>query len=256
MTRFPTEDSCIEYVFQKRFPDARGYKRIPTRKAYVNYKGHQIYPLAGTIFEKSRVPLNIWFYALYLFSISKNGVAAKELQRHFGVTYKTAWRMNTKIRSLMYQDSEKLTGTVEADETYFGGKRRSSCRFKNKAVVVGIVQRGGPIRVRKLPNRTEYQVIPFLAECVEDGSLLYTDEARVYNATKRYERGTVTHSKGQYVDGDIHTNTIEGFWGQFKRSVHGTYHNVSKEYLQSYIDEFAFRYNYRSEPFEELIKRI
>lgn len=257
MEMFPDDVTCLEYVFRKRFPDTLGYQRIKARPAYVNKRtGHHIHPLAGTVFEKTRTPLRIWFYAIYLFSISKNGVAAKELQRHFGVTYKTALRMTRKIRSLMYQDEFQLTGTVEADETYVGGRRRSTARFKNKAVVLGAVQRGGQVRCITTPTRNEYDVIPFITKNVRDGSMLYTDEARVYRATKRYGRGTVQHSKHQYVDGDVHTNTIEGFWGQFKRSIHGTYHNVSREHLASYLDEFAFRYNYRSGAFDKLMERI
>lgn len=256
MKRFPTEEACIEYIFSKRFPEVRGYKRIPTRRAYVNNYGHQIYPLAGTILEKSRTPITTWFYAMYLYSISKNGVAAKELQRQFGVTYKTAWRMANRIRRLMEQKDRKLTGILEADETYIGGRRRSTAKFKNKSVVMGMVQRGGPVRVQVLKNRGEYQIMPFLERNAKKGAFLFTDEAPVYNIARGYMRGSVRHADYQYADGIIHTNTIEGFWGQLKRSLHGTYHSVSKQHLQAYIDEFAFRYNYRTAPFEELIKRL
>lgn len=256
MAHFPNDDTCLQYVFERRYPDHKGYYRIKKRLAFANHMGCQIYPLKGTIFERSRTPLVLWFYAIYLFSISKNGVAAKELERHLGVTYKTAWRMAGRIRRLMRQDHDQLTGVVEADETYVGGRRRSSCAFKDKVPVLGVVQRGGHIRVKALKNRGEYQIAPFIEKNVKKQSLLYTDEARVYGTVMGYKRDTVKHRAFEFVRGEVHTNTIEGFWGQFKRSLHGTHHSVSKQYLQSYLDEFAFRYNHRMAAFEKLLERI
>jgi transposase len=253
---FPDEDACLDYIFRRKYPDLRGYHRISTRIAYVNNKSHQIYPLKGTIFEKSRTLLTSWFYAMYLFHTSKNGVAAKELERQLGVTYKCAWRMAMKIRELMAQDTYKLFGIIEADETYVGGRRRSSNRFRDKTVVVGAVQRKGPIRVRKLEDRGEGQIIPFVEKAIRKRATLYTDEAPVYNIAQGYKRGTVKHSAYEFVRGKVHTNTIEGFWGQFKRSLNGTFHSVSKQHLQAYLDEFAFRYNHRSSSFSEMLKRI
>src|SRR5262245_52532312 len=116
---FPDEEACLLYILRRKYPRKKWY-RIRGRKAFVDRRGKQIYPLKGTIFEKSRTPLRSWFYAIYLFSVSKNGVAAKELQRTLGVTYKTAWRMAKQIRTLMGPEDAQLQGTVEVDETYFG----------------------------------------------------------------------------------------------------------------------------------------
>lgn len=125
-TEFPSEDACLAHLFKSKYPYATGYYRIKKRKAYCNSKGHTIYPLKGTIFEKSKTPLALWFYALFLFSSSKHGVSAAELSRQLGVSYKCAFRMCQKIRGLMQQGTEQLSGIVEADETYIGGRARLS----------------------------------------------------------------------------------------------------------------------------------
>src|SRR3989344_6587845 len=141
---FSNDTVCLDYIFAKRFPKAEGYYRINDRKCYSHKTTkHQIHPLAGTIFEKSSTPLTVWFEAIYLFSIAKNGVSAKELQRHFGVTYKTAWRIAHQIRRLMSNTGPKLSGLVEADETYMGGYRRGGQGGRGKTPVIGLVQRGG-----------------------------------------------------------------------------------------------------------------
>ena len=253
---FPNNDACLHHIFRSNYPYLEGYHRIKKRLAYVNNVGHQIYPLKGTIFEKSRTSLTKWFFAIYIFHLSKNGVSAKEMERYLGVTYKTAWRMGMRIRTLMDQDKDKLRGIIEADETYIGGRRRTSNKFKDRAVTLGIVQRGGQVRVKVIERRDEFNVIPYLDQNIKKRSTLYTDEAKVYTVAFNFKRETVTHSKHQYVNGEVHTNTIEGFWGQLKRSLHGTYHCVSNEHLQLYIDEFAFRYNYRGLVFDEMMKRL
>ena len=254
---FPNDDTCLEYIFKKKYPDSKGWYRVSGRKAYANAEGKQIYPLSKTIFEKSDTSLVKWFYAIFLFSQSKNGVSAKELQRQLSVTYKTAWRIGKQIRQLMTQDDTKLGGTIEADETYIGGTRRMKVKMENKTPVIGAVRRGGKIKAQALKNREEYSVIPFLMKNVKKGSILITDEAPVYKAVLDYKRRSVEHGKKQFAVGNLHTNTIEGFWSQLKRSINGTYHSVSKKYLQTYVDEFSFYYNARfSLPFEVLMERI
>ena len=133
---FPNDDICLDYVFHKKYPNIKAY-RIKGRKDYADTTGRQYSPLAGTIFEKSSTKLNLWFYAIYLFSTSKNGVSAKELERQLGVTYKTAWRMAKQIRSLMSDDGIKLTGIVEADETFIGGYTKDGFGGKGKVTVMG-----------------------------------------------------------------------------------------------------------------------
>ncbi len=187
---------------------------------------------------------------MFLMSQSKNGVSAKELERHLGVTYKTAWRMAKQIRILMEQKPSMLSGNVEADETYIGGKGKNNKRGRgaeNKTAVFGLVERQGDVKAQTVGNVKSATLIPIIAENVEQGSTLMTDEFRSYNASKSYGFGheTVNHSAKEYVKGLAHTNTLEGFWSQLKRSMDGTFHKVSPKYLQAYVDEFAWRYNHR-----------
>ena len=254
---FPNEDICLDTIFQERYGDVTicpncgvidtRFYRVKGRKCYAcMHCGYQLHPLAETIFHKSSTPLKSWFYAIYLFSVSKNGVAAKELERHLGVTYKTAHRMARQIRSLMTNTNPKISGNVEADETYIGGKTYSDRRFKNKTSVLGVVERNGEVRAKIVDGANASTVLPFLRANVEANSAIITDDSRIYNRLKReYPHESVNHSQYEYVRGIIHTNTIEGFWGQMKRSIDGTYHCVSPKYLQHYVNEFVFRYNLR-----------
>lgn len=243
---FPNDDACLAYIFQAKYPDAKQYYRVTGRKCWAHsMTGHQIHPLKGTIFEKSSTPLTLWFHAIFLFASAKNGVSAKELQRQLGVTYKCAWRIAHQIRKLMEQDGDPLSGTIEADETYIGGVRRVNVKMENKTPVVGAVKRNGGIRAKALHDRSTASVIPFLKANIKKGSLLITDDAQIYKSPFGYKQQTINHSKRSYVVGKVHTNTIEGFWSQMKRSFHGTYHSVSRQHLQTYVNEFAFRYNAR-----------
>ena len=258
---FPNDDVCLDYIFRRKYPHLKQYYRVKGRKCYANTAGKQIHPLAGTIFEKSSTPLTLWFYAIYLFSCGKNGVSAKELERQLGVTYKCAWRIAKHIRSLMGQDKDLLSGTVEVDETYFGGRKVMNEKMTNKSAVMGMVERKGRIRIKKIPNRETHIILNNLKNNVARGSQLMTDEWNAYKKTPKfgyYHKG-IKHGKKHYVAGDIHTNTIEGFWSQLKRSINGTYHSVSLKYLQLYVDEFAYRYNHRNDglsDFQYLLFRL
>lgn len=271
LKQFPTDDACIEYIFSMRYPDPvcseckaeKSFYRVSTRKCYsCSHCGNQIHPTAGTIFHKSSTPLTLWFHALFLFASSKNGVSAKEVQRQLGVTYKCAWRMSKQIRSLMTQGKNPLDGTVEMDETYIGGKRRGGKRGRgtDKEAVVGIVQRQGSVRVQHVDNVRAVTLMPMLRDNVKLGSAVMTDEFPVYNRVSKdgYLHEVVQHGIKEYVRGNAHTNTIEGFWSQVKRSISGTHHAVSPKYLQFYLNEFVFRYNHRessSSMFQLLLAR-
>lgn len=249
---FPNDDVCLDHIFAQRFgdlPDFNKYYRVTKRKCYAHsVTGQQIHPLAGTIFHKSATKLTNWFYAIFLMSQSKNGVAAKEIERHLGVTYKCAWRMAKQIRQLMAQSPSMLSGTVEADETYIGGKGGNNKRGRgaeNKTAVVGMVEREGEVRATAVADVSSSTISPLIRKNVEIGANLMTDEFRSYNSMAvDYNHQKITHSAKEYVRGEVHTNTIEGFWSQLKRSIDGTYHQISKKYLQAYVDEFAFRYNH------------
>lgn len=258
--QFPNDDACLDYMFQKQYDTLPAclkcgvvspkYYRVRKRKCYeCNDCGYQISPLANTIFHKSETPLTKWFYAIYLFSVGKNGVSAKEIERHLGVTYKTAWRMAKQIRFMMQQSDNPLSGIVEADETYIGGKAKLNQKFMNKTAVVGIVEKKkgvGQVKAFATQQANATVALPFLRTNIAADSILHTDESRIYSRVKRdFTHKFVNHSKLEYVRSGIHTNTIEGFWGQLKRSLDGTYHCVSPKYLQLYVNEFVYRYNHR-----------
>jgi transposase len=259
---FPTDDACLAYLFAKRWGQhgpvctcgkRDSFHKVAGRRTYAcAWCGAQLSPAAGTIFDHSPTPLTLWFYAMFLMCASKNGVAAKELQRQLGVTYKTAWRMAHAIRKLMDDGPGpgRLRGTVEGDETYIGGRRRGGKRGRGapgKTPVVGLVERGGEVRAKVLNRVTTAEVFRYLYMNVEEGATVYTDELAVYNYAQSwgYHHDRVHHASEEYVRGPVHTNTIEGFWSQLKRSLDGTYHHVSARHLHRYVGEFAWRYNRR-----------
>lgn len=258
--QYPNDDVCLDEIFNNRYGDLKccpdcgvvgaKFYRIKKRKCYAcMWCGYQINPLAGTIFHKSATPLKSWFFAMYLFSVSKNGVSAKELERALGVTYKCAHRIAQRIRMLMQQGSSPLDGIVEADETYVGGKRhRHDVRGDNKTAVIGLAQRKGEARAI-VADANASVVVPFVVSNLDPSAKLHTDESKLYYRVSRYlAHESINHAKREYARGNVTTNTIEGFWSQLKRSIDGTYHCVSPKYLQLYVDEFAYRYNHRTLP--------
>lgn len=266
---FPNDETCLHTVFLNRYGHLENcpvckskfsYHKVTDRKCYAcAYCANQISPLADTIFHKSSTELKNWFYTIFLFSSSKNGVAAKELQRQLGVTYKCAWRMAHQVRKLFEENVNLLSNIVEMDETYIGGKESNKHKdkrtpdnqgrsLKTKAAVLGAAERQGPIIAKVVTDTKSSTIKPFIREHIKIQSEIKTDEYIAYNGIKNmdYTHDTCDHSKKQYVKGDAHTNNLEGFWSQLKRSIHGTYHFVSPKHLQSYVNEFAFRYNRRN----------
>ena len=263
--QFPTDDACLEHLWQVRFGDevecpkcgkVGKFYRLSKAPAYSCPRcGHHIHPMVGTPFAKSHTPLQKWFYAMYLFTTTRHGVAAKELQRQLGVTYKCAWRMGHEIRKYMAEvDGETpLGGAVEADETYVGGKRSGGKRGRgapNKTIVFGILERGGDIMANVVPNIRKLTLQPIIAENVEPGSTVHTDELASYSGINQagYRHETVNHGLGEYVSGDSHVNAVEGFWARLKLSIRGTHVHVSRKHLQKYVKEFEYRYNMRTSP--------
>lgn len=258
---FPTDEVCLAYIFKKKYPEAKGYYPVTGRKCFANAQGKQIHPIAGTIFEKSATPLKSWFFAIYLFSQSRNGVSAKELQRQLGVTYKTAWRIGYQIRQLMKQGKSPLSNIVEVDETYVGGYQKGGHGGKGKTPVFGMLERGGAVKTKILSARESHLILRQIQKNIARGSHIVSDKFGAYKKTTKlgYSHASVNHWRKEFVRGNTHTNTIEGFWSQLKRSLNGTYHSVSPKYLQSYCDEFSFRYSRRasSSPiFASLMERI
>lgn len=260
--QFPNDDACLQYLFDARYGGMKAcphcgtvspkYYRVKNRMSFVCKEcRHQIYPLAGTIFEKSTTPLTDWFHALYLFSVSKNGVSAKEIERQVRVSYKTAHRMAKMIRILMHESGKLgFLGTpVEVDEAYIGGKGKSSCAGRdNKTPVLAALEVGGHVRTAVVPKANSETALPFLESNVRPGSMLHTDESKIYKHLRVrvvFDHESVRHIAKEFVKNGVTTNHVEGFFGQLKRSLDGTYHSVSPYWLHSYVSEFAFRYNHR-----------
>lgn len=271
MQEFPDDATCLEWLWRTRYsPDGvhaecpkcefyREFKRYDTsqrRQSWTcNGCGYHVHPTAGTIFHKSSTSLHLWFYSMYLMTSTRCGISAKQLERELGVTYKTAYRMATKIRQeLMTQDDEPLSGEVEADETYIGGKRRNTPRGRpgpnsHKVPVFGLVERKGRVRAVAVPNVKKATVMPQIVRHVIPATTMYTDELRSYDGLARagYGHERVNHSAQVYVSGDVHVNTIEGFWSLTKRGIGGVFHSVSAKHLQGYLNEYAWRYNHRDD---------
>ena len=286
-TEFPDNDACLEFLKEQRWPDGvttcskckveRKHYRVSGRTAYAcDHCGNHIYPLAGTIFEKSTTDLKLWFHAMFQMGSTKCGISAKQIQRETGVTYKTAWRMFKQIRSLMSEEISLEGSTVEMDEAYWGGKRkggksgRPGIGDKQKIPIVGMAQRQTPERAGRIVARVtedarQTTLHGLVREYVLPKSTVYTDEYPSYRGIQGiegkdrelmgYRHRRINHSSGVYVMGDVHTNTIEGFWSLIKRGIGGSHHAVSQKFLQSYLDEYAFRYNRRDVP-EPMFKLI
>jgi len=255
---YPNDDACLQEIFENRYGSltvcpqgnhATKFHRVQHRKCYACQAcGYQLHPLADTIFHKSETSLHSWFYAIFLFANSRNGVSAKELQRQLGVTYKTAWRMAKQIRRLCQSPTRPLSKIVEMDDTYVGGVRpgKRGRGAEGKTAVIGIVQREGRVVAKVTGDLSSASVLPFVQQHVKRGSTIMTDEFSTYRGVRKgYRRRAINHSLKQFANGNAHTNTIEGFWSQLKRSLSGTYHAVSPKYLQRYVDEFAYRYSQR-----------
>lgn len=265
---YPTDDACLEHVMTVRFGlrhtcrkcgtvDAT-FHRLAKRKAYACAScGDNLYPCAGTIFQDSRTSLQSWFYAIYQFCVTRHGVSGKELERSLGVTYKTAWRMGQQIRILMQRAEgfEMLQGHVEMDEAYVGGYRpgKRGAGAAGKTIVFGMAERDGRTVTQVVPNVKLETLRAVTLANVAPGTVVTTDELNSYNLLKRdgYKHMAVKHRAKEYVYPDRktgilhHTNTIESFWGLFKKSVASTHIHVSPKYMQRYLDEFTFRSNHR-----------
>lgn len=256
---FPTEEACLELIFASLHSTAcscgGAYSLIKGRKQYQCSKCRfQIAPTANTIFHKSATPLTLWFHAIHVFSNAKSGISAKQMERDLEVTYKTAWRMLHMIRKALKQDTDKLSGDVEMDTAYFGGRKNAGRNNENlgsavaaKSIVMGAVARKGKMRALVVPDATAVTHGDFLiGNVARENTRLMTDKSNRYvHSARLYNREWVDHSRKEYVRGDVYTNTIETFWSHVKRSIKGTHKVISKQHLQSYLDGFVFHYNNR-----------
>ncbi len=278
---FPNDSACLEYIKEQRWPNGMAqcakcgketkHHRVGNRTAYACQScGNHIYPLAGTVFEKSTTSLKTWFYAMYLMGSTRCGISAKQIQRETGVTYKTAWRMFRQIRSLLSDDGLQLEGsTIEMDEMYHGGKMERQGRQGRslaKTPVIGMIERSTPTKVGRVVARVatdaKRETLHGLAkEYILPASTIFTDEFISYHGLEMhgYVHKRIRHGAKVYVSGDIHTQNIEGFWSTVKRGISGVYHNVSAKYLQTYLNEYCFRYNRRDRGnllFRAILQRV
>jgi len=266
--RFPTEESCLDHLFQVRYGTdfvcpkcdrpAR-YSRVKARSYQCQWCAHQVYPTAGTPFDRTRTSLRDWFYVMFLFTTTRNGVAAKRVERELGVTYKTAWRMCHEIRKYMgaVDGSAPLGGSggvVEIDETIFGGSikgKGSGLQLENKTIILGMVERGGDVITQIVSSTKRTAIVPHVTRNVSRGSTVHTDGAYCYDGLWRhgFKHSSVNHAAGEYVTpAGTHVQTIEGFWAQLKRGINGTHIHVSQKHLPKYLAEFEYRWNMRQAP--------
>lgn len=259
---YPDDATCLGQIMKEQYGGTElacpacgaesKFHRMTKRRGYAcQHCGHHIYPCVGTIFEKSRTPLTEWFFAMYLMTSTRHGVAAKELERQIGCTYKTAWRMAHELRKLMAQadDHEPLSGHVEIDETFVGGMRKEDRaeRRGEKTIVFGMLQRDGALRAGTVPDTKQTTLEPLVLTNVQRGSVISTDEHHAYSDLRRsgFRHGTVLHSAKEYARGIHHVNSLEGHWARLKLSIRGTHVHVSGKHLWKYVCEFSYRRNMR-----------
>jgi transposase-like protein len=265
--RFPDDDACLEHIMEVRFGKRHTcrvcgnystfHRLTNRRRAFAcAHCGDNLYPTANTIFMDTRTPLQVWFYAIYLFVTTRHGVSGKELERTLGVTYKTAWRMGQQIRILMAKADgfEMLQGHIEMDEAYVGGHRpgKRGRGAHGKTIVFGMKQRGGRIQAKPVPDARKQTIRPIVLETVQQGSIVSTDEFGSYILLKGdgYNHGHIEHRAKEwvhYADDGVkhHTNSVESFWKLFKDSIRSTHIHVSSKYMDRYLKEFTFRSNHR-----------
>ena len=272
MREFPNDAVCLEWLWRERCSEdgehaecpqcerVRKFHKVKDRPAWdCDSCGFHMHPTAGTIFHKSSTSLHLWFFAMHLITSTRGGISAKQLERELGVTYKTAWRMFNLIRNeLMTDDATPLTGAVEVDETAWGGRPKVSMTRgmtmpqaqtfakTRKVGVLAMVERGGKVRAYVQPREGALATVSLH---VDPKATVYTDEWAGYRSLHQTHPAhyTIRHTDRIYASGHVHTQTVEGFFGNVKRGISGVYHNVSVKWLQGYLNEYTWRYNHRSD---------
>lgn len=283
---FREEKTCIEYYEQIRWNGKPVCPHCGNEKVYKTNRGHKcankechkkFTVKVGTIFENSKIPFRIWFAAIYLATTHKKGISSVQLAIDLGITQKTAWFVLHRIREMLKDKSPQMLGEnnmVETDATYIGGKeknkhlrkRRSHTDrhltnegklYKPKKTVIGIIERDGKVALKYVSGETTKNMVDFVTMHVPSGATIYSDEAPAYKKLEKfYTHDNVKHSLNIYVNGDVHTNTIENFWSILKRGLYGIYHQVSDKHISRYLDEFAARYNTRKLSSQERFEKF
>lgn len=269
LTYFTNESACKSALIECRWGDDVICPYCGKHHCHKGYNDRFVCPVChnkfsctvGTIFHNSKVSLRKWFIAMYLMSSHKKGISSVQLAKDIEVTQKTAWCMLQKIRTLFTQENCPLGGDIEIDEVYIGGKEYWKHKVKKvtgtqgrstktKTPVFGILKRGKTSYVYavKVPQTDRSTLLPIINDRVLKNSQLFTDESATYYPLSGmgYDHYIVNHKQGEYVQGNVYTNNIEGFWGHFRRMITGIYHKASKKHLQGYIDEAVWRWNNRS----------
>lgn len=268
MEYFTDDSKCRKVIEDSRWGDDVICPYCGQHHCKKGYRGRFVCPhcgnkfscTVGTIFENTKIPLRKWFIAIYLISYHKKGISSCQLARDIRVTQKTAWYILHKIRTLFHQKEPQMEGEIELDEVYVGGKTYFKHRSRGqnglrgrslqyKTPVFGMMNRaGGKVYAIVVPCTDRITLLPIINHICKKNSILYTDEMSAYDPLDKmgYDHRVVNHGGRQYVSKFSYTNTIEGYWGHFKRMISGTYHNIPKKYLQRYVDESAFRWNHRT----------
>ena len=264
MERFHKEEECRDALGELRWPGGVTCPRCSGKQhAYDSnsYRwdcyscGYGFTALVGTVFQDTKLPLRKWFMAVLLMVEAKKGISANQIKRTLGVSYKTAWYLCHRIRAAMAEATpEPLTGTVEVDETYVGGKVRGKGRGYrgNKTIVAGAIERGGDVVLQVVGDNGRQTLHDFIRNSTDPRvRRIMTDEWPAYRGIADHDttHETVNHSAEEWVRGDVHTNTVEGVWSLFKRSVTGSYHKLSAKHLDAYLDELEWRFNNRQNPY-------
>ena len=265
MDDYNCDDACREALEDIRWPAGPACLRCgDTAVDPVRGRGqwmcrscdYQFSVTAGTIMHRSHLPLRKWFVAIYLMCEAKKGVSANQLKRTLGVAYQTAWHLCHRIREAMGNDpftGPTLFGVVEVDETLVGGKTKGrENRLENKTWVAGAIERGGQIRLERIPDIRKDTIQDFVKRTVsDDAEAIYTDELRSYigveTPTRRHQ--AIRHNADEWVAGDVHTNSVEGVWSLFKRSIVGSFHKMSVKHMDRYLEELEWRFNNRANPY-------
>jgi transposase-like protein len=275
---FKDEETCHEHFSAIRFRNGEycphcGHPEIyafSNGKRYRCAKCKQDFTIkTGTVFGESKLPLKKWFIAVYLLSTTSKGISSIQLAKHVGVTQKTAWFMDHRLRKAMKQNKGQLFGTVEVDETFIGGIEKNKHKSKRqhigtggtgKTPVFAMKSRDGELRARVVQTVRSEELQENIRDTVANGATVYTDNWVGYRGLKGYVHTAINHSNGDYVQGDAHTNSMESFWALFKRGYHGIYHQMSQKHLQRYVDEFTFRFNRRKiemrDMFSDMVENV
>lgn len=274
---FCDEETCVKHFTESRFRNGEYCPHCHHDKIYLCANGKRYHCAkckqdftirTKTVFGDSKLPLRKWYMAVYLLATTSKGISSVQLAKHVGVTQKTGWFMDHRIRKAMKQNKGQLFGKIEADETFIGGlsknmhakQRKAAIRGtggKGKTPVFGMKTRTGEVRAKVVASVGIVDLHREIKSNVAQGATLYTDRWVGYRGLKaEFKHATVDHMAKEYVNGDCHTNGIESFWALFKRGYHGVYHHMSRKHLQRYVNEFTFRLNRRTESMQTIFADV